>query len=408
MQPSRMTPHRSRRPVRLAAALALAVTAPSLAACGGDDDDDAATTDAPAATDGSAGTDVPADTSAPAGTDASAGTDAPAETDAPAATEAPATTPGTAAPGEPPGEVATVFNWLPDIEWSAWYLAEANGHFASFGVTSELVHGGPNTPAVSQVLAAGDGNVGVSASELDIIRANQEGSDLVIIGAMYQRNPLGLTWLTETGIEGPEDLIGLRIGGPQGDQVQIDAMFRANGLEPDYEFVPMGFDPQPLADGEMDAIASYITNQPIQLQLQGYEVSAAPYSDLGLPSYGDILFASRAWLDANRPLVVAYLAALLQGVEDNIADPSASLPVLMAGPGADAEVNPEYAALANPAYIGLMESDFTDANGLLAVDPVRLGNEILPALETAGETDLPTVDELFDPSFLEEARALVP
>ncbi len=80
----------------------------------------------------------------------------------------------------------------------------------------------------------------------------------------------------------------------------------------------------------------------------------------------------------------------------------------MAGPGADAEINPEYAALANPAYIGLMESDFTDASGLLAVDPDRLGNDILPALETAGETDLPTVEELFDPSFLEEARALVP
>ena len=92
-------------------------------------------------------------------------------------------------------------------------------------------------------------------------------------------------------------------------------MFKVNGLEPDYEFVPMGFDPQPLADGEMDAIASYVTNQPIQLRLQGYDVSAKPYSDLGLPSYGDILFASKAWLEENRPLVVAYLAGLLAGVE---------------------------------------------------------------------------------------------
>lgn len=381
------------RSARFAAGLALALAAPLLVACGGDDDDDAAATDPPAAS------------------DAPAATDPPAATDAPAATPAPtsaATAPATDAPAASLGTVATVFNWLPDIEWSAWYLADANGYFAAHGVESELVHGGPNTPAVSQVLAAGDGNIGLSASELDIIRANQEGSDFVIIGAMYQRNPLGLTWLTETGIETPEDLIGLRIGGPQGDQVQIDAMFRANGLEPDYEFVPMGFDPQPLADGEMDAIASYVTNQPIQLQLQGYDVSAAPYSDLGLPSYGDILFASRAWLDANRPLVVAYLAALLQGVDANIADPAASLPVLVDGPGADAEINPEYAALANPAYIALMESDYTDANGLLAVDPARLGDEILPALETAGETDLPTVDELLDTSFLEEARALVP
>jgi len=167
------------------------------------------------------------------------------------------------------GSVATVFNWLPDIEWSAWYLAEDRGYFTDVGVESSLVHGGPNAAAVPQVLASGDGNIGLSASELDIIKANNEGQDYVIIGAMYQRNPLGLTWMTATGIETVQDLVGKKIGGPQGDQVQIDAMFKANGLEPDYEFVPMGFDPQPLADGEMDAITSYVTNQPIQLTLAG-------------------------------------------------------------------------------------------------------------------------------------------
>ena len=315
-----------------------------------------------------------------------------------------ATTP----PSNPPvlGTVGTAFNWLPDVEWSAWYLAEANGYFAARGVESELIHGGPNAAAVPQVLASGEGNIGISASELDIIKANQEGQDFVIIGAMYQRNPLGLTWMTETGIEGVEDLIGLRIGGPQGDQVQIDAMFRANGLEPDYEFVPMGFDPQPLADGEVDAIASYVTNQPIQLRLQGYEVSAMPYSDLGLPSYGDILFASRAWLDENRPLVVAYLAALLEGVDANIADPLASLPILVEGYGADNEINEDSAIASNPEYIALMTGPFTEENGLLAVDPARIDDEILPALATSGETDLPTSDTLVDTSFLIEARGL--
>ena len=117
------------------------------------------------------------------------------------------------------------------------------------------------------MLATGEGNIGLSASELDIIKANNEGQDFVILGAMYQRNPLGLTWMTETGHRSRRRPRRQRIGGPQGDQVQIDAMFKANGLEPDYTFVPMGFDPQPLADGEMDAIASYVTNQPIQLRL---------------------------------------------------------------------------------------------------------------------------------------------
>ena len=79
---------------------------------------------------------------------------------------------------------------VPDVEWAAWYLGDENGH-AERNVTSELGHGGPNTPSVVQVLAAGDGNVGTSANELEITQANKEGSDFVIIGSMYQRNPLG-------------------------------------------------------------------------------------------------------------------------------------------------------------------------------------------------------------------------
>jgi ABC-type nitrate/sulfonate/bicarbonate transport system substrate-binding protein len=143
----------------------------------------------------------------------------------------------------------------------------------------------------------------------------------------------------------------------------------------------------------------------LQLQLQGHDVSAAPYSDFGLPSYGDILFASKAWLEANRALVVAYLAGLLQGVNDNRADPAASLPILVETYAGDNEVNAEYAALANPAYIALMDSDFTAANGLLSVDPAKMDAEILPALATAGNTDLPTAADFVDVSYLQEAHA---
>lgn len=303
------------------------------------------------------------------------------------------------------GTVGSVFNWVPDIEWSSWYLAEEKGYFAERNVTSQLSHGGPNTPAVVQVIAGGEGHVGLSVSELDIIKANQEGSDFVVFAAMYQRNPLGYTWLADTEINTAADLVGKRIGAPQGDQVQIEAVFKINDLPVDYVFVPMSFDPQPLVDGEMDVIVSYVTNQPIQLQLAGHEVKSAPYSDFGLPSYGDILFASKAWMDANRDLLVQYTAALLSGVDDNRADPMEVIPILVDKYGAEAEINEEYAVAANPAYIALMDSDFTDANGLLSVDPAKMENEILPGLVAAGETELPTVGEFLDTSILKDAHA---
>ena len=205
------------------------------------------------------------------------------------------------------------------------------------------------------MLAVGDGNVGISASELDIIKANNEGADFVVIGAMYQRNPLGLTWMTATGIETVEDLVGMRIGGPQGDQVQIDAMFKVNGLEPDYSSCRWASTPSRSSTARWTRSRRTSPTSRSSCSSQGHDVSAKPYSDLGLPSYGDILFASKAWLDENHDLVVAYLAGLLQGVIANMADPSA---VAADPPGALRRRRRDRPGssgrLANPEYIALM------------------------------------------------------
>ena len=110
------------------------------------------------------------------------------------------------------GTVRTEFNWVPDVEWAAWYLADANGLFAARGVDVLLIHGGPNTPAVAQVLAAGDADFGVASDELQLIKANEEGADYVILGAMYQRSPYGYCWLADTPISTAKDLVGKKLG----------------------------------------------------------------------------------------------------------------------------------------------------------------------------------------------------
>jgi ABC-type nitrate/sulfonate/bicarbonate transport system substrate-binding protein len=349
---------------------------PFLAACGGDDDDDA----------GSA-------TTSGAGTAAGSATTT-------------AGSSGGSAAGVT-GTVRTAFNWVPDVEWASWYLADSNGLFSGRGVTTPFVHGGPNTPAVAQVLAAGDADIGVASDELQLIKANAEGADFVILGAMYQRSPNGLCWLSTTQISSVEDLVGKRLGLTTGDQIRVDALFRVNGLEPDYETVQMSFDPQPLIDGDPDAITCYVTNQPIQLQLQGIDATSMPNSDFGLKAFGDVLFASRAYVEANRDLLVQYFAGLLAGVEANVADPEAVLPLLSDVYGKDADIDLEYSAPGNLAYIALLDSDYTEANGRLMIDPDYLEGEVWPSYEAAGETDLPPVSEILDPTVIADAQQLL-
>lgn len=342
-----------------------------LAACGDDDEDTSTAT-----------------TAATAGTSA--------DTAAPTTGSAPASL----------GTVRTAFNWTVDVEWSAWYLADSQGLFKAKGVDVEFTHGGPNTPAVAQVVAAGDADVGVASDELQLIQANAAGADFVILGAMYQRSPSGFCWLADTPITDAKSLLGLKLGLTTGDEIRVDALFKVNGLEPDYETVPMSFDPQPLVDGDADAITCYVTNQPIQLALRGIEAKSAPFSDFGLKAFGDVLFASKKYVEANRDLLVAYFAGLIAGIKANVADPEAVIPLLTDVYGKDVEIDVEYSKAGNPAYIALLDSDFTDANGYLSIDPAYLENEVYTSYEAAGETDLPPVAELLDATVIADAQKL--
>jgi ABC-type nitrate/sulfonate/bicarbonate transport system substrate-binding protein len=321
-------------------------------------------------------------------------------------TSAATVAPSTAAMATPLGTVRTAFNWTVDVEWSAWYLADSMGLFAERGVEVGFTHGGPNTPAVAQVVAAGDADIGVASDELQLIQANAEGADFVILGAMYQRSPSGFCWLADTPITDAASMLGKRLGLTTGDEIRVDALFKVNGLEPDYETVAMSFDPQPLIDGDADAITCYVTNQPIQLALRGIEAKSAPFSDFGLKAFGDVLFASKAYVEANRELLVAYFAGLIAGIKANVADPKAVIPLLTDVYGKDVEIDVAYSEAGNPAYIALLDSDFTDANGYLSIDPVYLEQEVYASYEAAGETALPPVAELLDTSVIADAQKL--
>ncbi len=52
-----------------------------------------------------------------------------------------------------------------------------------------------------------------------------------------------------------------------------------------------------------------------------------------------------------------------------------------------------------------MQNDFTDANGLLAIDLDFVRDSVFPAYVAAGTTDLPDIDVLYDVTIAQDARA---
>ena len=298
--------------------------------------------------------------------------------------------------------LSTVFSWVKNVEWAGWYVADSEGYFAEEGLGADLIGGGPNAPENVQVLEANQAQLATASDVLKIFDAVSQGADFVMLGAVLQQSPLGMCWLDES-ITGPEDLIGKRIGGDDDSTLLVDAMLDVNGLPRDYEFVPIGFDPAPLPNGEVDAIVCFVTNQPTTLTLQGHSPISQTFTELGFPLFADAIFAKRSVIDDNRDDIVKYLRAVAKGWERNMAEPALGVSLAVDEYGVDLGLDAEAATIENERQIELQQSDITAEKGLLWLDLDEVEGPMYESMRATGRDDLPAVADIIDLSLLEEA-----
>jgi ABC-type nitrate/sulfonate/bicarbonate transport system substrate-binding protein len=300
--------------------------------------------------------------------------------------------------------LAVQLNWIKNVEFAGFWLADAQGFYAEEGLDVDLIGGGPNAPEPVQTVAGDGAQIGISSDLLTIFDAIAQGTDLVIFGAKLQSSPLGLLSLPDNPVNTAADIVGKRVGGPEGDDLFIDAVLAANGLPNDYTFVPTGYDPDPLVQGDCDVLSVYVTNQPITLQLvHGITGVAVTLSDMGLPSYADLLFAKRDWLAANTDTAVGFLRATIKGWELNAQDPAAAAQLTIDEYGQDLDLELEQQTLENEAQVQLVQSPLTAEKGIFYVSVDELGGPMYTALEATGRTDLPDAASVVDLSILEAA-----
>ena len=388
----------------------LGVLALIFASCGGDDSSQTqATTAAPAATVASDTTAAPettkATTAAPAATVASDTTAAPettkATTAAPAATVASDTTEAMAEPTD----IRLRLSWVADNAFMGVYEAIEQGYFEEENLNVSIEHGGPNTPNAGQIVAGGAADIGVTDLNA-LILGNSEGGDFVAFGVRLQQDPGGIGSLCDNPINSPADIAGKTIGGGgPGDSFRIDSLLKVNGLEPgSYDFVPVGFDVTPLAEGQVDGMLVWVTWHTLLLTAQGICNVSWTFGEFGMPVYQDIFFTTREFLDENRDAIVGFLRANVRGWSYAMGNPAHGIDLVMDVWGGEAlGLVWEEQMAAYEAQLPLMASDLTDEKGLFWFDLDLIEERMYPnALLVTGLDELPPVDVVFDISILQD------
>ena len=219
--------------------------------------------------------------------------------------------------------------WINDAEFMGYYVAMEKGWYAAEGLDLKYLPGGPDVIPEASVLSK-KADVALSTVETVIKAITTQRAPLVIIGAQYQKNPIGIVSLASKPIRTPADMVGKTIAVPPVNRLTVEAVLKLNGIDKSkVRIVPYAYDPTPLIKGEIDASLDFTTNVPYTIKTKGQDAVSFLLADFKLPLYNDVVVVTKDVLASRRRDLIAFLRASRKGWDENFKDPAAYPPKYM-------------------------------------------------------------------------------
>lgn len=284
--------------------------------------------------------------------------------------------------------------WINDAEFAGYFLSMDKGYYTDEGIDLSYLSGGPDVIPESTIIA-GRAEIALTTPDTTIKSIVDQGAPFKIIGAQYQKNPIGVVSLVSNPINEPRDLIGKTLAVPPVNVISVEAMLKLNGIAPsDVNIVPYAYDPTPLIKGEIDASIDFTTNVPYTINQQGVEATSFLLYDFGFTTYNDTVVVTEEVLAEKRDLLVAWLRASRKGWDENFVDPDLWPPKWAESWFKGTGRTIENEIFFNTAQMPLM----THPDGIFAMTD----DAIEANLSALGEVGIVGSHEMFDTSLLDQ------
>jgi ABC-type nitrate/sulfonate/bicarbonate transport system substrate-binding protein len=210
--------------------------------------------------------------------------------------------------------------WINDAEFAGYFLAMDQGYYTAEGLDLTYLPGGPDVIPEGTIVA-GRADLALTTPDTTIKAIVEQGAKFKIIGAQYQKNPIGIVSLAKNPIMAPADMVGKTIAVPPVNTISVEALLAMNGIDrASVNIVPYAYDPTPLIKGEIDASLDFTTNVPYTIKTMGEEAVSFLLYDFGYTIYNDTVVVTEDILAAKRKELVAWLRASRKGWDENNAD----------------------------------------------------------------------------------------
>lgn len=218
--------------------------------------------------------------------------------------------------------VTVRLKWYNQAQFAGFYMGQEKGFYKAAGLDVSIQPGGPDFPAI-QMVAGGNEQFGVTGAD-QILIARSKGVPVVALAVIYRRNPFVLFSLAKSGINGPKDWVGKKVGVKIGGNEELiyRAVLAKAGVDKSrLTEIPVKFDMTPLLAGTVDVWPGYLINEVLEAKEKGFAVKIVYPSDYGVDLYADTLFTTEQMLKEKPDVVRRFVAATIKGWNAAIAAP---------------------------------------------------------------------------------------
>jgi ABC-type nitrate/sulfonate/bicarbonate transport system substrate-binding protein len=285
-------------------------------------------------------------------------------------------------------------SWINDAEFAGYFTAIDKGYYKDEGLDLTYLSGGPDVIPESSLIA-GKADLTVTTPDTTVLAIATQGAPFKIIGAQYQKNPIGIVSLASNPIKTPQDLVGKTLAVPPVNVISVEAMLKISGVDrAAVNIVPYAYDPTPLIKGEIDASLDFTTNVPFTIKQAGPDAISFLLYDFGFTIFNDTVVVTDDTLKTKRKELVAFLRASRKGWDENLKDPAVYPPTF-----ADTWFKGTGRSIENEVYFNTAQKPLIQATG----GTFSMSEESIAAnIAALGAVGITATRDMFDTTLLDE------
>ena len=207
--------------------------------------------------------------------------------------------------------MSLILNWTPSADHSPIYYAKSRGWYSEAGIDLKI-EAGKGSGVAAQRVGSGGSDVGI-ADLPTAMQAKGKGADLKAVMVIYANSPQGFYWLKSSGITGPKDFTGRKIGNPPGDASRLmwPAFAKKTGLQPNaVTFVNLSPSAKvaALKSKSVDIISDFYNEHDLKVREFGADLGFVAWRSIGVNVYGNSFVVNGTYLAANPDRVKKFVA----------------------------------------------------------------------------------------------------